>query len=67
MRAILLATSIYSHAGQPPFHFSPEGRAPMQVRLGEVIIAEFWPPELIVACDLANRIAASVANYGLPR
>lgn len=39
----------------------------MRIRLGEVIIAEFWPPELIAACDLANRIAASIASYGFPR
>ena len=65
MKATLLTTTMYHHAGRAPFHAAPEGRAPVQARLGDEVIAQFWPPGLIAECDLANALAASIANYGL--
>lgn len=49
-RLLLMASTMYHHAGRPPFHFSPNAPAA--------------PPEMLAACALANAVAASIALYG---
>ncbi len=53
-RQILLSSTMYHHAGRPPFHFAPNlPDAP-----------DLLAVELVAACMLANGVAASIAYFG---